>query len=42
MTAWEWGSQEEYELQFNDIFEQFLAFDRGQPIAMVNPEALKG
>ena len=35
-------SQEEYELQFNDIFEQILAFDRGEPIAMVNPEALKG
>jgi D-3-phosphoglycerate dehydrogenase / 2-oxoglutarate reductase len=31
-------SQEEYELQFTDIFEQILAFERGEPIAMINPE----
>ena len=35
-------SQEEYELQFADIFEQILAFDRGEPIAMINPEVWKG
>jgi D-3-phosphoglycerate dehydrogenase len=35
-------SQEEYDLQFNDIFEQILAFDRGEPIAMINPEVWKG
>ena len=32
-------TEEEFELQFTDIFEQILAFDRGQPIAMINPEA---
>ena len=35
-------SQEEYELQFSDIFEQILAFDRGQPVAMINPEVWQG
>ncbi|MCA8928598.1 MAG: D-2-hydroxyacid dehydrogenase family protein [Alphaproteobacteria bacterium] len=33
-------TEDEYELQFTDIFNQILAFDRGQPINMVNPEAL--
>lgn len=35
-------SHEEYELQFTDIFNQILAFDRGAPINMINPEALRG
>ena len=32
-------SQEEYETQFSDIFDQIVAFDRGEPIHMINPEA---
>jgi len=35
-------SHEEYDLQFTDIFNQILAFDRGEPINMINPEALGG
>jgi D-3-phosphoglycerate dehydrogenase len=35
-------SREEYDLQFTDIFEQILAFDRGEPISMINPEVWKG
>ncbi len=33
-------SQEEYELQFTDIFNQILAFDRREPINMINPESI--
>lgn len=33
-------SHEEYELQFADIFDQILAFERGAPINVVNPEVL--
>ncbi len=29
-------SHEEYETQFSDIFDQIVAFDRGQPLHMVN------
>jgi D-3-phosphoglycerate dehydrogenase len=32
-------SQEEYELQFSDIFDQIVAFDQGAPIHMINEEA---
>lgn len=32
-------SQEEYETQFSDIFDQIVAFDHGEPIHMINPEA---
>lgn len=35
-------SHEEYELQFTDIFDQILAFDRGEPINTINPEAWTG
>ncbi len=35
-------SQEEYDLQFADIFDQVIAFDRGQPINMINAEAWNG
>lgn len=34
-------SEDEYEVQFSDIFDQILAFDAGAPINMINPEALK-
>ncbi len=32
---------EEYELQFSEIFDQILAYSAGQPINVVNPEALR-
>ncbi|MCJ8309048.1 MAG: D-2-hydroxyacid dehydrogenase family protein [Rhizobiaceae bacterium] len=35
-------SQEEYQTQFSDIFDQIVAFDNGAPIHMINPEARKG
>jgi len=34
-------TREEYELQFSDIFDQIVAFAAGEPINMVNPDALK-
>ncbi|HEX6006065.1 MAG TPA: D-2-hydroxyacid dehydrogenase family protein [Burkholderiales bacterium] len=34
-------TREEYELQFSDIFDQILAYERGQPINVVNPAALE-
>jgi D-3-phosphoglycerate dehydrogenase len=34
-------TRDEYELQFHDIFEQIIAFERGAPIHIVNPEALR-
>jgi len=33
-------TREEYELQFSDIFDQVLAYAEGNPINVVNPEAL--
>ena len=33
-------TQEEYELQFTDIFDQILAYAAGAPIHVVNPDAL--
>ena len=33
-------SQEEYQLQFTDIFNQILAFERGERINMINKDAL--
>ena len=35
-------TQEELDLQFSDIFKQILAVDRGEPVAMINPEVWKG
>jgi D-3-phosphoglycerate dehydrogenase len=35
-------TRDEYELQFSDIFEQIVAFARGSPIHVVNPETLHG
>ncbi len=34
-------THEEYQLQFSDIFDQILAYARGAPINVVNPEVLK-
>lgn len=33
-------SQEEYELQFSDIFDQILAYGAGAPINVINPKML--
>ena len=33
-------TQEEYELQFTDVFDQILAYQAGKPIHVVNPEVL--
>jgi len=32
-------TEDEFDLQFNDIFDQVVAFDQGTPINMINPEA---
>lgn len=34
-------TQEEYELQFSDIFDQIVAYQNRQPIHMINPEVLE-
>jgi len=34
-------SYDEYEIQFNDIFDQILAYAAGKPVNVVNPDALK-
>jgi D-3-phosphoglycerate dehydrogenase / 2-oxoglutarate reductase len=34
-------TRDEYELQFSDIFEQIVAYARGHPINVVNPEVLE-
>ena len=34
-------TQEEYETQFSDIFDQIVAFQNGQPIHIINPEVLE-
>jgi D-3-phosphoglycerate dehydrogenase len=34
-------TREEYELQFTDIFDQIVAYARGAPTNVVNPEVLK-
>ena len=33
-------TQDEYELQFSDIFDQIVAYAAGKPINVVNPDAL--
>lgn len=33
-------AREEYEIQFTDIFEQIVAYQRGAPIHVVNPQVL--
>lgn len=33
-------TEDEFELQFKDVFEQISAFARGDPINMVNPQVL--
>jgi D-3-phosphoglycerate dehydrogenase / 2-oxoglutarate reductase len=34
-------TREEYELQFSDIFDQIIAYAKGAPINVVNPDVLK-
>jgi D-3-phosphoglycerate dehydrogenase len=34
-------SRDEYEIQFNDIFDQILAYEAGKPTNVVNPDVLK-
>jgi len=33
-------TRDEYELQFSDVFDQIVAYDKGRPINVVNPAAL--
>ena len=33
-------SRDEYEIQFTDIFDQIVSFAAGEPINVVNPDAL--
>ncbi|MEM1010848.1 MAG: D-2-hydroxyacid dehydrogenase family protein [Planctomycetota bacterium] len=33
-------TEDEFDLQFTDIFEQVVAYDRGEPIHMINPEVI--
>lgn len=35
-----YATEDEFELQFRDVFEQINAFDRGDPISVVNPQVL--
>jgi D-3-phosphoglycerate dehydrogenase / 2-oxoglutarate reductase len=35
-------TRDEWELQFADIFDQILAYERGQPTNVVNPDVLPG
>ena len=35
-------TQDEYEIQFSDIFDQIVAYAAGAPMNVVNPEVLKG
>jgi D-3-phosphoglycerate dehydrogenase len=35
-------SRDEYEIQFADIFEQIIAYAKGTPINVVNPDVLPG
>jgi D-3-phosphoglycerate dehydrogenase len=34
-------SRDEYEIQFADIFDQIVAYSKGAPIHVVNPEVLQ-
>ncbi|MBC8339606.1 MAG: D-2-hydroxyacid dehydrogenase family protein [Rhodospirillales bacterium] len=36
-----YATREEYETQFNDIFDQILAYQAGAPINVINPDVLK-
>jgi D-3-phosphoglycerate dehydrogenase len=33
-------TKEEYEIQFGEIFEQILAYEKGEPINVINPDVL--
>jgi D-3-phosphoglycerate dehydrogenase len=35
-------TRDEYEVQFTDIFDQIVAYAKGSPINVVNPDVLKG
>ena len=35
-------TREEYEIQFTDMFDQIIAYAKGQPINVINPEVLSG
>jgi D-3-phosphoglycerate dehydrogenase len=35
-------TREELQLQFSDVFDQILAYEAGEPINVINPEALDG
>ena len=34
-------TREEYETQFSDVFDQIVAYAKGAPINVVNPDVLK-
>ena len=34
-------TEEEFDLQFSDIFDQILAYQTGKPINVINPSALR-
>ena len=34
-------TEDEWEIQFNEIFDQILAYDAGKPINVINDELLK-
>jgi D-3-phosphoglycerate dehydrogenase len=36
-----YGTREEYEVQFSDVFDQVVAYAAGMPINVVNPEVLE-
>jgi D-3-phosphoglycerate dehydrogenase len=33
-------TEDEWEIQFSEIFDQILAFEAGTPVSVINPEAL--
>jgi len=35
-------TEDEYNVQFTDIFDQIVAFDAGNPINVINPDVVKG
>jgi D-3-phosphoglycerate dehydrogenase len=37
-----YGTREEYEVQFTEIFDQVVAYAKGKPESMINPEVWEG
>jgi D-3-phosphoglycerate dehydrogenase len=35
-------TEDEYNVQFTDIFDQIITFDAGNPINVINPDVVKG